>query len=144
MFSGQINASSPGFANDIRCNAAINSPKTADLEQSMATITRRRQHSARLASQGVSYDHSIHRPLPDAVRRNDARVTVTNRQANRPAIFALFLILSSNHATPARAAPAMEIAMSTFAVFGMTADVAPAEARNITKTTKSSGMAGLA
>lgn len=29
--------------------------------------------------------------------------------------------------------------MSTFAVFGMTADVALAEARKITKTTKASG-----
>ncbi|AIL61108.1 hypothetical protein [Pseudomonas alkylphenolica] len=32
--------------------------------------------------------------------------------------------------------------MSTFAVFGMTADVALAEARKITKTTKPSGKAG--
>lgn len=32
--------------------------------------------------------------------------------------------------------------MSTFAVFGMTADVALAEARKITKTTRPSGKAG--
>lgn len=32
--------------------------------------------------------------------------------------------------------------MSTFAVFGVTADVALAEARKITKTTRSSGKAG--
>jgi hypothetical protein len=32
--------------------------------------------------------------------------------------------------------------MSTFAVFGMTADVALTEARKITKTTKPSGQAG--
>ncbi|MEE3637066.1 hypothetical protein UIA24_22865 [Pseudomonas sp. AL 58] len=32
--------------------------------------------------------------------------------------------------------------MSTFAVFGMTADVALAEARKITKTTKPSGKIG--
>ncbi|MCY1426544.1 hypothetical protein D9M71_423670 [compost metagenome] len=36
----------------------------------------------------------------------------------------------------------LEITMSAFAVFGMTADVALAEARKITKTTKPSGKAG--
>lgn len=43
---------------------------------------------------------------------------------------------------PGEAGGCLEIIMSTFAVFGMTADVALAEARKITKTTKPSGKIG--
>lgn len=43
---------------------------------------------------------------------------------------------------PSEAGGYLEITMSTFAVFGMTANVALAEARKVTKTTKASGKVG--
>ena len=52
------------------------------------------------------------------------------------------LPLSNDERLPGQGGACLEITMSTFAVFGMTASAALADARKKTKTTKPSGKAG--